>query len=60
MPGDDAWAGDLAPVVGSVAIAELHPGRYDGADLTDWLAQNHDRSMEQRRAMLVQATVTVP
>ena len=66
MDADDAGrraavriAGDLAPVAGSVAIAELHPGRDDGADLTDWLARNHERGVEQLRAMLAQATVTV-
>jgi hypothetical protein len=45
-------AADLVAVAREVRVAELHPGREDGADLTDWLIANRDASASERRARL--------
>jgi DNA primase len=35
-------AADLVAVAREVRVADLHPGREDGADLTDWLIANRE------------------
>ncbi|MGO9973436.1 MAG: toprim domain-containing protein [Solirubrobacteraceae bacterium] len=52
-------AADLAAVALEVRVAELHPGREDGADLTDWLVANRDASASELRARLARSTTLV-
>ncbi len=52
-------AADLVAVALEVRVAELHPGREDGADLTDWLIANRDASASELRARLARTTTVV-
>jgi hypothetical protein len=52
-------AADLVAVALEVRVAELHPGREDGADLTDWLIANRDASASELRARLERTTTLV-
>jgi len=52
-------ARDLAGFAAEVRIADLHTGRDDGADLTDWLIAHRGRSVDELRGLLAQATTSV-
>ncbi len=52
-------AADLVAVALEVRVADLHPGREDGADLTDWLIANRDASASELRARLARTTTLV-
>ncbi len=52
-------AADVVTVALEVRVAELHSGREDGADLTDWLTANRDASAAELRARLERTTTLV-
>ncbi|MGO9754668.1 MAG: toprim domain-containing protein [Solirubrobacteraceae bacterium] len=52
-------AADVVAVALEVRVAELHPGREDGADLTDWLIANRDASASELSARLAGTTTLV-
>ncbi|MGO9900865.1 MAG: toprim domain-containing protein [Solirubrobacteraceae bacterium] len=52
-------AADLVAVALEVRVADLHPGREDGTDLTDWLIANRDASASELRARLARTTTLV-
>ncbi len=53
-------AAHVAAVAREVRVADLHPGREDGADLTDWLVANRDASASELRVRLARTTTIVP
>ena len=54
-------ARDLASFASEVRIGDLHPGRGDGADLTDWLIAHRGRPVHELCGLLARsATVVTP